>query len=199
MYRFAGATGECFSRRDAKNDKFVNTCDTRVRNFSLRKQMEQYAWILWIVFGVFFIIAEIFTLGFVLFWFGIAALAAALAASLGVGYFGQFLIFAGVAIVLTVMSRTIFDNYYPRSDEEGIKTGMDTLPGQIGTVKTGSKGALNTATVNVYGSDWKAFPIDEETIFEEGEKVEVVRVEGSSIYVRKAKGKELPDWRGDGV
>lgn len=155
--------------------------------------MEQYSWILWLIFSVFLIIAEIFTLGFVLFWFGIAALVAALASFLGVGYLGQFLIFAGVATVLTIMSRTILEDYYPTSDEE-IKMGIDTLPGQIGTVKKGSKGALNASTVSVYGSEWKAFPIDGEALFEEGEKVEVVRVEGSSIYVRKTK--ELPDWRG---
>lgn len=158
--------------------------------------MEQYAWLFWLIFGVFLIIAEIFTLGFVLFWFGIAALVAAFVAYLGIGYLGQFIVFAAIATILTIMSRTIFDNYYPHSDEE-IKTGIDTLPGQIGTVKKGSKGALNAATVKVYGSTWKAFPIDEETMFEEGEKVEVVRVEGSSIYVRKAEKKQLPDWRGD--
>ena len=55
--------------------------------------MEQYAWIMWIIFGIFLIITEIFTLGFVLLWFGIAAIVAALAAFLGVGFFGQFLIF----------------------------------------------------------------------------------------------------------
>lgn len=158
--------------------------------------MEQFAWILWVIFGVLFVIAEIFTLGFVLFWFGIAALVAAFAAYLGVGYLGQFIIFAVISTILTIMSRTIFEDYYPHKEEE-VKMGIDTLPGQIGTVKKGSKGALNAARVKVYGSSWKAFPIDEETVFKEGEKVEVVRVEGSSIYVRKANSKELPDWRGD--
>jgi membrane protein implicated in regulation of membrane protease activity len=40
---------------------------------------------------------------------------------------------------------------------------------------------------------WTAFPIDDETPLVEGEKVEVVRVQGSSIYVRSTK--ELPEWR----
>ena len=160
--------------------------------------MEQYAWILWTIFGILFIIAEIFTLGFVLFWFGVAALVAALAAFFGVGFLGQFLIFVCVATVLTIMSKTIFEKYYPHQDTE-IKMGIDSLPGQIGTVKKASHGALNAATVNVFGSEWKAFPIDDETTFEEGEKVEVIKVEGSSIYVRKAHKKELPDWRGDDI
>lgn len=156
--------------------------------------MEQYSWILWTILGVILVIAEIFTLGFVLLWFGIAAIAAAIAAFLGVGFLGQFLIFSVVAIALTVMSRTIFEDYYPHRDEE-VKMGMETLPGRIGTIKKASKGALNQATVRVYGSSWKALPIDEKTKFEEGEKVKVVSVEGSTIYVRRADSKELPNWR----
>lgn len=158
--------------------------------------MEQLAWILWIVLGVGLIIAETFTFGFVLFWFGIGALAAALIGFLGFGFGLQFLAFALVSIVLTLMSRSIFANYYSHSDADLIKTGVDTLPGQIGTVTSPSKGALNEAAVKVYGSTWTAFPTDEETILEEGEKVEVVRVQGSSIYVRKVNAvRELPDWR----
>ena len=158
--------------------------------------MEQYIWILWAVLGVFFITAEVFTLGFVLLWFGVGAIVAAIAASLGVGVLGQFLIFAGISTVLTIMSRTIFESVFTSIDDEDVKMGIDNVPGRIGTVKTASKGALNAASVKVYGSTWKAFPIDEETVLAVGEKVEVVRVEGSSIYVRPAK-KELPGWRED--
>lgn len=155
--------------------------------------MEQFAWVFWIILGVVLIIAEIFTLGFVLFWFGIGALAAALAGWLGVGTGWQFLIFALVSIVLTVMSRTIFAGLYRQKDENSLKTGMDALPGQIGTVTSASRGALHESAVKVYGSVWTAFPVDDGKTLEEGEKVEVVYVKGSSIYVRRAG--ELPEWR----
>ena len=156
--------------------------------------MEQFAWILWIVLGAVLIIAEIFTLGFVLFWFGIGALIAALAGWLGFGFGLQFLIFAIVSIALTAMSRTIFVKYSPQN-EDVLKTGIDSLPGQIGTVTIGSKGALQEGAVKVYGSVWTAFPVDDETPLVEGEKVEVVSVQGSSIYVRSTK--ELLEWRGN--
>ena len=42
---------------------------------------EDLIWILWTILGVTLIIAEVFTTGFVLFWFGVGALAAALASS----------------------------------------------------------------------------------------------------------------------
>jgi len=156
--------------------------------------MEQFVWILWAIVGILLIIAEIFTLGFVLFWFGIAAMVAALAAFLGVGLVGQFLIFAIVSTALTVMSRMIFYKYNPFGGDQEYLTGIDTLPGQIGTVKNGSKGALREASVNVFGSTWKAFPVDDEEDLVEGEKVEVVSVEGSSITVRRA-ARKLHGWR----
>lgn len=157
--------------------------------------MEQLAWILWVVLGIGLIIAEIFTLGFVLFWFGLGALAAALVGFLGFGFVWQFLAFALVSVILTAMSRTIFANYFSHTDESAVKTGVDALPGQVGTVAVESKGALNEGAVKVFGSTWTAFPIDETPLIE-GEKVEVVEVKGSSIYVRKLTGeKELPEWR----
>jgi membrane protein implicated in regulation of membrane protease activity len=155
--------------------------------------MEQYAWILWIVLGVILIITETFTLGFVLFWFGVGALAAAFAGFLGFGAMTQFLVFAVVSIALTALSRTIFAKYYSHGDEEKFKSGIDSLPGQIGTVTIASKGALQEGAVKVYGSTWTAFPEAGDAPLTEGEKVEVIRVQGSSIYVKRIG--ELPEWR----
>lgn len=160
--------------------------------------MEQLAWIFWVVLGVSLIIAEIFTFGFVLFCFGIGALAAALIGAFGFGFTLQFLTFAVVSIVLTIMSRTIFAKYFSRGDNEALKMGMDALPGQIGTVTIASQGALQEGAVKVYGSTWTAFPVEDGMTLIEGEKVEVVRVQGSSIYVQKIEdSKKIPEWRED--
>lgn len=146
--------------------------------------------------GVALIVAETFTLGFVLLWFGLGALAAAVAGAFGVGVLGQFLIFAIVSIALTAASRTIFSNLISRHDNDTPKMGMDALPGQIGTITSSSKGALNESAVKVYGSTWTAYPEDDDVELVEGEKVEVVRIQGSSLYVRPVV-KHLPGWRSD--
>jgi membrane protein implicated in regulation of membrane protease activity len=162
---------------------------------SVAQIMDQIAWIIWVIVGIALIVAEIFTMGFVLFWFGIGALAAAFAGFLGLGVGWQFLVFAVISIALTAMSRTIFLKYLPLGDDESnVKTGMDALPGKVGTVTSASKGALMEAAVKVYGSTWTAYPIDGESELVEGEKVEVVQIKGSSIYVRRIRD-ELPEWR----
>lgn len=158
--------------------------------------MEQIIWILWLVLAVGLIVAEIFTLGFVLLWFGIGALAAALVGFAGLGLTWQFLTFAVVSIALTAMSRTIFAKYFSHGEHDRVKMGVDSLPGQVGTVTMASKGALNEGAVKVFGSTWTAFPIDGDETLVEGEKVEVVEVKGSSIYVKRMTN-ELPDWRQD--
>lgn len=156
--------------------------------------MDNLLWAIWLILGVVLIVAEIFTLGFVLLWFGLGAIAAALTAFAGGGLALQFLVFAIVSISLTALSRTIFSKYFSHGDRDQLKTGVDGLPGQIGTVTESSSGTMLGSAVKVYGSIWTAFPADGETQFEKGDKVEVVEVKGSSIYVKKAN-KELPGWQ----
>ena len=155
---------------------------------------DDLAWVIWMVLGVILIIAEVFTPGFVLLWFGIGALVAALSALVGAGHPLQFLIFFLVSIALTAASRTLFVNYFTRRDTPGgLKTGAESLPGKIGTVVTSSRGALNEGAVKVYGSTWTAYPADGEEPLEAGDRVVVENLKGASIYVRRVSA--LPDWR----
>jgi membrane protein implicated in regulation of membrane protease activity len=156
--------------------------------------MEEYAWIVWVIFGVIMIIAEVFTPGFVLLWFGVGALAAALLGFLGVGIPLQVLTFVVVSVALIAMSRTIFVNYFSREHDDGdLKSGVDAIPGQVAEVVASSIGSSKAGEVKLFGSVWKAYPADGETLLLVGERVEVERVQGSSLYVRPIR--DLPDWR----
>ena len=154
-----------------------------------------WVWILWAVLGAILIVAEIFTSGFVLLWFGIGALVAAFAGLVGIdSLVVQFMIFAVVSISLTAASRTIFLNYFSREKTGGsLRSGVDALPGKIGTVVSSSQGALHEGAVKVFGSTWTAYPAIGEPPLEAGERVCVESVEGASIYVRRVGGD--PDWR----
>ena len=158
--------------------------------------MENYIWIFWTILGAILVIAEIFTTGFVLLWFGIGALAAGLAGLAGIHSITlQFLIFAVVSIALTAASRTIFVNYFSREKSGGdLKSGFEGLPGKMGTVVSSSRGALHEGAVKVFGSTWTAYPADGEEPLEAGDRVVVERIQGASIYVRRVE--EGRDWRG---
>jgi membrane protein implicated in regulation of membrane protease activity len=155
---------------------------------------DNYAWILWTVLGLVLIIAEVFTPGFVLLWFGVGALAAALMSLLGLGLGFQFFVFIALSAALTALSRTIFVNYFTRANEAGgLRTGAEALPGQVGTVVAPSSGALNEGAVKVFGSVWTAYPAEGETPLRAGERVVVERLQGASIYVRRVGS--VPEWR----
>jgi len=154
-----------------------------------------WTWILWTVLGLVLIVAEVFTSGFVLLWFGIGALVAAFAGILGLENLGlQFLIFAVVSIGLTAASRTIFLNYFSRERTgDSLKTGVDALLGKVGTVVSSSRGALNEGAVKLSGSTWTAYPIEGEKPLEAGERVRIERMEGASLFVSRVD--QEPDWR----
>jgi len=157
--------------------------------------MSDWFWILWTILGAILIVAEIFTSGFVLLWFGIGALAAAFLGFIGVDSLAvQFMVFAVVSIALTAASRTIFLNYFSREKSgQSLRSGVDALPGKIGTVVSSSTGALQEGAVKVFGSTWTAYPAAGEAPLEAGERVCVESVEGASIYVRRVGGD--PEWR----
>lgn len=157
--------------------------------------MDNLLWILWCVLGLALIVAEVFTSGFVLLWFGIGALAAAFAGLVGIDSLAvQFMIFAVVSMGLTVASRTIFVNYFSRERTgDSLRSGAESLPGKIGTVVSSSRGALNEGAVKVFGSTWTAYPAEGESPLEAGERVRVESIEGASIYVRRVD--HGSDWR----
>ena len=152
-----------------------------------------YAWIVWLIIAAIFIGAEVLTPGFFLLWFGVGALVAALMAILGIGSLAaQVIAFLLVSTLLVIASRTMFERFFSRtSAEDRVKTGIETIVGQIGTVVEPSHGGLNEAAVKVYGSVWMAFPTEGEAPLNEGEMVSVERIDGNVIYVRRKTHRPL--------
>ncbi|MEK7834094.1 MAG: NfeD family protein [Acidobacteriota bacterium] len=152
-----------------------------------------YAWIVWLILAAIFIGLEVMTPGFFLLWFGVGALAAGLLALVGVtSIAAQIIVFLVISVALLVASRTIFEKFLPLSSTgQDLKTNIETMIGQVGTVVEPSRGALHEAAVKVYGSTWTAFPIEGEKPLTEGETVAVERIEGNSIYVRRSSRRAL--------
>ena len=145
------------------------------------------AWIIWLIIAGVFAVAEVFTPGFVLLWFGFGALLAALLALLGVeSLVFQVVAFLVSSVAMVVASRTILERFLPLStDKPKLRAGAETMLGQIGTVVESSHGQLNEGAVKVYGAVWTAYPSDGEWPLKEGDSVSVERIEGNSIYVRR--------------
>lgn len=144
-------------------------------------------WLIWLILAAVFLVAEVFTTGFVLLWFGVGAAVAALLALLGVQSLTvQVFAFLAVASLLVVASRTIFEQFFMRtSSGKDLKTGVAQMIGQSATVTEASRGTLNEAAVRAYGSVWTALPLPGEAPLQEGETVLIERLEGNTVYVRR--------------
>ncbi len=148
-----------------------------------------YVWLIWLVIAALLIAGEVMTTGFVLLWFGVGALVAALLALIGVTSIAvQILVFLAVSVALVAASRTILNQFFTRtSPETDLKTGIEMMIGQVGIVVESSQGPLHEGAVKVFGSVWTAYPVEGQPSLAAGESVRVRRIEGNWIYVESTK------------
>ena len=146
-------------------------------------------WHIWVIAGVVLLIAEIFTPGFVLACFGVACLVAAVIAAFDVSLTFEVIVFCVASVVAFFAVRPLFVKRFYRSDDEAAKTNVDALVGKEGMVAERVDPSLNVGRVTLGGDNWRAVSADG-VVIERGDKVEVVRVEGTKLFVKKVPKKE---------
>ncbi len=139
---------------------------------------------MWIVVAVIFFIAEIVTPSFFLMWFGVGALSASIASVFLADVVTQGVVFVGISLMLVVLSRPIANRL---TKKPPIGAVVDALIGQKARVITEIDSDKNTGRVRVGKEEWAA---DADERIGEGENVEVVRVEGTHVIVKKIRGDE---------
>jgi membrane protein implicated in regulation of membrane protease activity len=135
----------------------------------------------WIGVAVFFAIVEGFTTSFFTIWFAAGGAAAAIAAAVGGGIPVQVGVFFVVSVVLLVFTRPILVKRLKLGKE---KNYTEQLEGAVALV-TKELRPFESGQVKVNGIEWTAVGETEEFAAAEGDKVEVVRVEGVKLIVRK--------------
>lgn len=144
-------------------------------------------WHYWLIVGIVMFIAEIFTTGFFIMWFGVGAFVAALVAALGAGLTAQLISFVVVSLVLTVSSRTIFKRFFlGRAQGRELATNVDALVGATAVVKEQIDNDKGEGLVKIGGEEWSAVSEDG-SVIPPGSKVQVVRIEGVKAVVREER------------
>ncbi len=142
--------------------------------------MEIQVWWIWIIFAALFMIGEIFTAGFFLFWFGVGAAVAGFLAYLDLGaawQWGSFVIISGT---LFLISRR-FAERFTKKQPPGI--GADRWIGKKGLVLEKIDNERNTGRVRIGREEWRA-ESDSEKVIEINKKVRVTRMDGTHIVVK---------------
>src|ERR671918_156099 len=136
-------------------------------------------WVFWLIAAAALAAGEVATLGFFLGAVALAALPAALAAAVGAPLSVQLLVFilgslASLAFIRPVARRHL---HTPPS----IRTGTAALVGARAVVleRVHSDGGR----VKIGGEEWTARPYDEDDVYHEGARVDVLKIEGATALV----------------
>jgi membrane protein implicated in regulation of membrane protease activity len=140
-------------------------------------------WWVWMAIAAFFVVAEIFHMGFFLLWFGVGAAVAGILALVGLGPGWQLGSFVVISAVLFAVSRS-FAERFTKKQPPGV--GADRFVQQKGVVIEQIDNFKNTGRVRIGKDEWRADSQTDEVI-PEGKTVEVTRVDGTHLVVKIVK------------
>lgn len=143
--------------------------------------MEIQIWWIWMAVAAVFIVAEIFTAGFFIIWFGVGAAVAGVLALIGLGSGWQWLVFVIVSGGLFALSRR-FAEKFSKKQPPGI--GADRFLNKIGIVIEDIDNIKNSGRVRLDKEEWRA-DNESEGVITKGLKVKVVKLDGTHLVVKK--------------
>lgn len=135
-------------------------------------------WVFWMVLSGALLLAELFTLTFVLGLFSLAALIAGVAALLGVPLVGELAVFAASSGVLWWLVKPL-ERAHRR--QPALATGTAALTGRKGIVT--EEIAAHSGRVTLGGESWAARPLTAGMVLPVGSHVAVAHVDGATLVV----------------
>ncbi len=141
--------------------------------------------VVWLIFGVILVVGEILTPTFFLLWFAIGAFVAS-AVSTVFGTLVQLLTFIVVSALLVILTRPLAKRI---AKQEPRKIHIDEIVGKSAVVIETIDNKSGKGLVKIGGDVWRAYSEDE-SLIDEGAKVQIVRIEGAHVVVKKIEGGE---------
>ncbi|TLM77041.1 NfeD family protein [Microbulbifer harenosus] len=137
----------------------------------------------WLVLGLLLVTAEIFVSGFILFWFGLAALAmGVLLILVGMPIAAQLLLWAGMSAALVFLWLKFIKPNWKDRTTSGMA--MEALTGQVGSVIESNigkpRGRLRFPAPILGEDEWSFMSTSEIAI---GERVKVINISGNTLVV----------------
>ncbi|MCR5100432.1 MAG: NfeD family protein [Butyrivibrio sp.] len=140
--------------------------------------------LLWLIVCVALAIIELITFGLVTIWFAFGALVACLASLAGIPLMAQLILFIIVSIVVMILVRPLATKYV---NSRVVKTNIDAAIGKQVAVTQKIDNSAGSGKVTMEGSNWNAVSQNDSETFEIGDWVEVVKVEGTKLFVKALK------------
>ena len=146
--------------------------------------MDYMIWV-WLGAAVVFGIVEALTAGLVSIWFVAGSAAALIGAFLGAGLGVQVALFVVVSAAALAVTRPLVRRY---TAGKAVPTNLDRVLGDSGKVTETIDNENSTGAVYVDGKTWTARS-DDGSVIPAGTVVEILRMEGVKLFVRKIEEK----------
>ena len=148
--------------------------------------IEQYTWIIWLVLFVAMLIVEGLGPSLVSIWFSLGALISLILSFIpNVEWWIEVVVFVVISVATLIALRPIIRRYYKRNN---YNTNIDSYAGKRGYVIEDIT-YLRPGAVKIGDVSWTAIPADKDQKILEDEVIEVVRVSGNKLIVKKVEGK----------
>ena len=113
-------------------------------------------------------------------WFALGAVASLLVSLMGASGTVQLITFVVVSLLSLIASRPLVKKIQSAPKE---KTNADRIIGQTAVV-IHPISPEQRGRVEIEGQDWSAAAVNKEESFTTGQKVQIVRIEGVTVYVK---------------
>ena len=141
-------------------------------------------WGFWLIVSGIFLILEIFTTGFLIFWLGIAGLLALIVSLFTSNIAIQTTVFVVTSIILIFLTRPLINKFLKFDKTDIVPTNVYRLKNKEGIVIEDINNIDSTGKVKVAGELWGAIS---DTDIKTGTYVKVLSVDGVKLKVEAKK------------
>lgn len=146
-------------------------------------------WQVWLIIAGLFFIGEIFTLGFLIFWFGIGALFAMLTSFFTTNIIIQTTVFLITSAILILATKTLVKRFI---NVKNTNTNAFSIIGKKAIVIKEIDPIHSLGQIKLNGEVWSAETENNE-IIKEGSEVEVLQIKGVKAIVKLATSEETSE------
>jgi len=140
-------------------------------------------WQIWLIAAGVFLILEMFTMGFLVFWLSIGCLLAALVSLITDSIVIQTAVFVLSSGLLIFATKPLVKKF---AEKDNKKTNVYSLVGRKAIVTKDIEWATGEGQIKFDGQVWSARTEEQENI-EKGTEVEIVKIEGVKAFVKPLK------------
>lgn len=138
-------------------------------------------WLIWLIIAGVCFIAEMITVGFFIFWFGIGALLAMITSFIfPSNIFLQTLVFTISSIILLILTKPLVEKFTKK--DKKIETNAFSIIGKKGLVVQDINPTFGVGQIKVAGEIWSAKTNDGSKI-EKGSEIQILGIDGVKAVV----------------